>query len=145
MAISRFGGRWFPIITLMAGVLFADPGQLSAQDPATKAPSAAPKAQRAAPRGRLPAYYGDVVTGTQREEIYSIQAQYAAEIRKLEEALLAVIKKRNEEIEKVLSPEQQKQVEKLREDARARAAERAAARAKALEGASPAVPESSEK
>ena len=39
------------------------------------------------PRGRLPAYYGKVVTDKQREQIYEIQAKFNEQIAKLQQQL----------------------------------------------------------
>lgn len=85
----------------------------------------------AKPKGRLPAYYGAVVSGEQRERIYAVQAKYANQIKALEAELLALIKKRNAEVEAVLTPEQLARVEQLRAEAKKKAAARRAQRLKA--------------
>src|SRR5688572_29700544 len=59
---------------------------------------------------RLPAYYADVVTDDQRKAIYDIQAKYAKQLQDLNEQLLALTKKQNDEIEAVLTAEQKEKV-----------------------------------
>ena len=56
--------------------------------------------------GRLPMYFGSVVSETQREKIYAIQAKYAERIRQLQEQLDELKARRGTEIEAVLTPEQ---------------------------------------
>ena len=62
-------------------------------------------------RGRLPAYYNQVVTGEQREKIYEIQEQYQPKIEALDAQLKALKKEREERITAVLTPEQRQKVE----------------------------------
>ena len=57
-------------------------------------------------KGRLPAYYADIVTDHQKALIYTIQAKYQAKIAAINEELEAVTKQQNKEIEGVLTPEQ---------------------------------------
>jgi hypothetical protein len=59
---------------------------------------------------RLPAYYADVVSEEQRKQIYDIQAKYAKQLQDLNEQLLALTKKQNDEIEAVLTAEQKEKV-----------------------------------
>ena len=103
--------------------------------------------------GRLPPYYGEVVSESQRKEIYKIQSNYDEKLETLEkqyEALTAEIKKvrdsidsiRFEEraaVEKVLTPKQLAQVKQKQAEAQAKlaqellkAAQEAAQRAEAL-------------
>ena len=65
-----------------------------------------PKASKKEAKGRLPAYYKDVVTADQRTKIYEIQQKYAAQIEDLQSQLESVRKKQTEEIEALLSKEQ---------------------------------------
>ncbi len=65
-------------------------------------------------KGRLPAYYKDVVTPTQKETIYALQAKYGEQIRKLAEEMKAVTAQRDQEIEALLSAEQKAKVEALK-------------------------------
>ena len=70
--------RRFLVFTALA-LTFIVPSLLGAQDSAAK--------PRAKPRGRLPAYYAKVVTPQQKEQVYSIQAQYEPKIDALERRL----------------------------------------------------------
>ena len=67
-------------------------------------------AERKRLRLRLPTYYSRVVTETQREEIYRIQAKYNRSILKLKEELDSLTTKRDSEVESVLSEEQRAEV-----------------------------------
>lgn len=91
--------------------------------------AAKPAATRRAPRGRLPNYYRQVVTPTQREKIYTLQASYAEKIEVLEKQIAELEAKRDAEVEALLTPEQREKVKALAEEARKRRAERAAERA----------------
>ena len=71
-------------------------------------------------RGRLPAYYGRVVTAEQRKQIYEIQAKYHEKILELQRQLQELIAKRDAEVEAVLTPEQKAEVERMRREARQR-------------------------
>ena len=95
--------------------------------PEATAPAAAKPRKTAAkprkkPRGRLPAYYKDVVDKQQREKIYAIQQEHKPQIDALKAQLAALMKERDEKIAAVLTPEQQKKVEQLRQEAKARRA-----------------------
>jgi hypothetical protein len=82
-----------------------------------------PKAKAGAkekPKGRLPAYYKDVVTDEQKDQIYAIQAKYDKQIDDLQSQLDAVKAKQNEEIEKLLSAEQLEKLAKVKEEAEAK-------------------------
>ncbi len=68
--------------------------------------------------GRLPAHYGAVVTPDQKAKIYSIQAKYAEQIRKLADEMKALTEQRDAEVEGVLSAEQKQKVEALRAEGR---------------------------
>lgn len=76
--------------------------------------------ERAKPRGRLPAFYKDVVTPQQRDQIYAIQAKYVDQISKLQEQINQLAAQRDKEIEDLLTAEQKEQIQKLR-DARKKA------------------------
>ena len=75
-------------------------------------------------RGRLPAYYSRVVSQEQREEIYAIQARFAAEMQKLKEQLEAMEQARDKEVSGVLTADQKKQVDAMVAAARAKRAAR---------------------
>jgi hypothetical protein len=66
-------------------------------------------------KGRLPAYYADIVTDHQKAVIYTIQAKYQAKIAALNEELEAVTKQQDKEIEDVLTPEQKKMLKTAQE------------------------------
>ncbi|HTN75300.1 MAG TPA: hypothetical protein VL096_08640 [Pirellulaceae bacterium] len=65
-------------------------------------------------KGRLPAYYKDVVTPDQKDKIYAIQAKYGDEISKLAEQMKAATAQRDAEIAAILTAEQKDKVLKLR-------------------------------
>jgi hypothetical protein len=90
-----------------------------------------------APR-RLPPYYADIVTETQRLKIYALQEEYAEQIDALAAQILALEKKRDLEIEDVLTPAQKERLKQARESAAARKRGNAAAN-KALEEAKAAA------
>jgi hypothetical protein len=68
-------------------------------------------------KGRLPAYYAAVVNDQQRQAIYSIQAKYDQQLAALNEQLQAIEKRRDAEIESVLSPEQKLMLKKAQDEA----------------------------
>ena len=82
---------------------------LGGEAPAKAKPSAEKKEQPKF-RGRLPMYYGDVVSQKQREQIYGIQAKYADQIEQLQKQLDELKASRDAEVEAVLTPEQQAKV-----------------------------------
>lgn len=103
-----------PLAALLVALLTVGSWQpLSAQD------AAAPAKSRAKPRGRLPAYYAQVVSNVQREQIYKIQQGYSTQIEALEAQLKELQAKMQGEIRGVLTTEQQKKVDELTEAARA--------------------------
>ncbi len=79
---------------------------------ARKSRPARKKADKA--KGRLPSYYADVVSDEQRADIYAIQEKYAKELKSLNEQLLALTKKQNDEIEAVLTAEQKEKIDLAR-------------------------------
>ncbi|MHB0955107.1 MAG: hypothetical protein ACYC6N_20160 [Pirellulaceae bacterium] len=90
----------------------------------TPAPAAAAEESAAKKvRGRLPAYFGKVVTDKQREQIYTIQAKFNEEIAKLQEQLDTLSAKRDTEIEKVLTDEQRAEVARFKSERKTRRAE----------------------
>ena len=84
------------------------------------ADTAKPKRGRTEPRGRLPAYYGDLVDTKQRESIYAIQARYLAEIKVLREQITSLEAKVEEEMEAVLTDEQRDKLHRWREEGKAK-------------------------
>ena len=97
------------------------------EKPAAKK-AAAKKAKK--PRGRLPAYYGEVVNEKQRETIYKIQAEYKSKIDALKAELAALMKERNKKVAAVLTPEQAKKVKELKAKAKAERAKKRPAKKK---------------
>lgn len=82
--------------------------------------------KRAEPRGRLPAYFGEVVSNDQRDKIYEIQAKYLAQIAKLQDEIALLETTREKDVLAVLSPEQLGKVKQLQEDAKTKRAATAA-------------------
>lgn len=84
-------------------------------------PAARGKAAAAAkPKGRLPAYYADVVDEKQRAAIYSIQADFKSKIEALQEQIDKLTAERDTAIESVLTAAQKDKVKKAREAALAK-------------------------
>ena len=106
------------------------PGSKADAKAADKADAKAAK-QRAKPRGRLPAYYNQVIDGQQREKIYAIQQQYEPKITELKAELQALQDKLDAEVEAVLTPEQLTKVKALTEDAKQKRKNSASASASA--------------
>ena len=99
----------------LAAALAAGRPALGADGPETTG-KAWPKTTR--PKGRLPAYYGQVVTEEQRQKIYEIQEQYSTKINAMEERLRALKNERDEKVAAVLTAEQKKKVEEAGAKAR---------------------------
>ncbi len=114
--------RWITgsLALLACAMLFGPPA--FAQPPADKAEKA--PAVKKKLTGRLPAYFAAVVTPTQREEIYKLQAEYAAQMEKLQAQLAALLADRDREVDGVLDPEQLAEVTKKRDEAKRRRAAR---------------------
>lgn len=77
-------------------------------------------------KGRLPAYYADIVTEEQRDKIYTIQAKHQDKIAELTASLAAANKARDAEIEAVLTPEQKVKLKAAQDEAAAKKAKTAA-------------------
>jgi len=71
---------------------------------------------------RLPAYYKDVVTPAQREQIYAVQEKYNTQIDKLQAQIRELTAKRDADVEKVLTGEQRLRVKAIKEAAKKPAA-----------------------
>lgn len=65
-------------------------------------------------------YFGKVVTQQQREDIYEIQARFAVQIEQLRKQMEELIRKRDAEVEGVLTAEQLAEVKKLKSEAKKR-------------------------
>jgi hypothetical protein len=112
----------------MGGIAGQETGA-DAQDDAPAAPAGAAGAAKTTEskpqlRGRLPAYFAAVVSQQQREEIYRIQARVQEQIDKMLQQIADLEKARDEEIDRVLSPEQLEEVKKKRMAAEQRRRER---------------------
>ncbi len=122
-------GRWIDVpctlglaLAMIIGALESSPAW-SQEKPANQESQEKPAARKKA-RGRLPRYFAKVVTQQQREDIYEIQARFAARIEELQKQIDALIRQRDQEVEAVLSSEQLAEVRKLREEAKKRQAAR---------------------
>jgi len=111
----------FPLICALAWAQQAS--EKKPGDPAKPAAGAPAKA-RAKPRGRLPAFYGRVVSGDQKDKIYAIQQSYEPKIADLQAQLKALTDKRDAEIAAVLTADQKTKVDQLSADAKAKRAQR---------------------
>ena|SRR5688500_4706917 len=76
--------------------------------------------EQAKAKGRLPAYYGKIVSDEQREKIYAIQAKFDSQIESLTAQLETLRKQRDSEVEAVLTAEQKTQVAEARSAADAK-------------------------
>jgi TolA-binding protein len=85
-----------------------------------KADSQAKAGAKQKSKGRLPAYYKNVVTEEQRSQIYAIQAKYEKQLADLQGEIDAVKAKQNGEIEALLSPEQKEKLAQVRAEADAK-------------------------
>ncbi len=65
-------------------------------------------------RLRLPNYFAKVVDDEQRAKIHDIQLEYASQIEAKRAELEALVDERDTAIDKVLTPAQRKEVERLR-------------------------------
>ena len=88
--------------------------------------------------GRLPAYYGEVVSKEQRARIYEIQARYGEQMTKLREQIAMLEKQLQVDVESVLTPAQLEQVMKRTAEAKAKRAERMARSGPAPDQGTPA-------
>ena len=109
------------LATLLATTTAAqEPPKKSVTEPPDK-PVASEVKDRKKLRGRLPAYFGKVVSTKQREEIYEIQAKYNEQIEKLKEQLESLTSKRDSEVTEVLTDEQRAEIAKLKGARKSRA------------------------
>ena len=114
-----------PLSVLLLATLLAttgaaqEPPKKSAAKPPDKPASGVSKDPKKL-RGRLPAYFGKVVSKKQREEIYEIQAKYNEQIEKLKEQLVSLTSKRDSEVTEVLTDAQRAEIAKLKGARRSR-------------------------
>jgi len=93
-------------------------GLLMAADSPTDKKGDTPKTAKSdksddGPAHRLPPHYNKIVDDTQKTKIYQIQDRYSDDIKKLMEQLDAIRAKRDKEIRDVLTPAQQKELDKV--------------------------------
>jgi hypothetical protein len=81
--------------------------------------------RRSEPRGRLPAYYGEVIDNQQREKIYDIQARILAQIGQLQQQIAQLEQQREAEVVAVLTAEQAAKVKELTDAAKTKRMENA--------------------
>lgn len=91
-----------------------EPAAAEAEAPVKKARA------KANPKGRLPAYYKDIVDEKQKAKIYEIQADFSAKIDALQEQLAKLNADRDAAVEAVLSPEQKDKLKKAKDEAAAK-------------------------
>lgn len=111
-------------VSLIAG-LAATPACSTAQEAAAQEAAGAAKTsptakKRTEPRGRLPAYFGEVIDSQQRDKVYDIQAKYTAEIKQLQDQIAKLEQQRDEAVQGVLTPEQAEKVKKLVDEGKAK-------------------------
>jgi hypothetical protein len=95
-----------PLFVLLAGLLVMSSAGLTGQDKKDDPPAKV--------KGFLPPNYKKLgLTDAQTQDIYKIQAKYAAEIDALEAKIKAVKGTREKEIKAVLTPEQKKRLEEI--------------------------------
>jgi hypothetical protein len=119
--MSKFS-RWKVLSVGSAVVLCAAVSlnlALAQPKPAAKAKAAAGEAA-AKPKGRLPAYYKDIVDDKQRVAIYAIQADYKGKIDALQEQIDKLTADRDAAIEGVLTAAQKEKLKKAKEVAAAK-------------------------
>ncbi len=120
MNLIRRSFALFLIPLLLTGLTCTPASACSLQPASPTAQDAPQKPPRKKSRGRLPMYFSKVVTQQQREDIYEIQARFAAKIDELQTQIDKLIQERDQEVESVLSTEQLAEVKKLRDDAKKR-------------------------
>jgi hypothetical protein len=124
--------RAFTRKLLLAAVIVASAGAMVASGPLSIGQEKEKSETKEKKKGKLPAYYGDIVSGAQREKIYAIQEAHEKKIAALRDALDAAEKARDAEIEAVLDADQKVKVATAKADAAAKKA-KAAAEKKAAE------------
>jgi len=122
MMVNGNVGTWVasPAVAAESAAAPAANTDAPAAAPAETKPAAAKDkpAKAAKSKGRLPPYFGAVVTAEQRESIYAIQAEYDPKISQLRKEIEALTKARDEKIFALLTAEQKKKIEELKAAAR---------------------------
>jgi Na+-transporting NADH:ubiquinone oxidoreductase subunit NqrC len=107
-------------LTIPVGVLVAGVGVIAGGQEKAK-----PEVKK---KGRLPAYYADIVTEAQRQQIYALQEKYAKTLTALQDQIEAIEKQRDAEIEAVLDEQQKARLKAAKAEAVAKKAKAAADR-----------------
>ncbi len=121
------------IAALAVALSVALPSIRAEEEGAAKVRSAAEKPAKSKARqakGRLPAFYGRVVTEEQRGEIYAIQTKYRPRIEDLTAELKRLRDEQREEVEAVLTSDQRERIATLRSKSKEGRRQKAAARKK---------------
>ena len=120
---------------LLAAVIVSAAGLMVGSNAVSIGQEKAKQETKEKKKGKLPAYYADIVSGAQREQIYAIQEAHEKKIAALREQLDVAEKARDTEIEAVLDAQQKAKLATARAEAAAKkakaAAEKKAADAKA--------------
>ncbi len=115
-------GRLGSCAVLVMACLLIGQGVVWGQD---KKAAAKPGSQAAAGEsgklsGRLPQYYGAVVTPEQKQQIYKIQTEYGPKISELQSQIDQLTKQREEKISALLSAEQKEKLAQIKAEAAAK-------------------------
>lgn len=114
------------LVTLVAVVLLPvgiARSQEAASKPATAQRRTTKKPVVEAPKKpRMPAHFNSVVSPEQREKILAILLNYMPQIDQKRAELKALVEQRDNDVFGVLTPEQQRELEELRADSRAKRA-----------------------
>ncbi|QDT35179.1 hypothetical protein [Thalassoglobus polymorphus] len=93
------------LTTLIVSTTFV--AGISAQESASKA--------KAASKNRLPFYFGKLgVTNSQRQQLYSIQDSYESKLEALRKEMKDLLKKRDAEMQQLLTPGQKLRLQELK-------------------------------
>lgn len=83
-------------------------------------PAAADAAPAKVTKGRLPPYYKDIVDARQKEQIYTLQADFNSKIDALKEQIEKLTADRDAAVENVLTPAQKEKLKVAKETAAAK-------------------------
>ena len=135
---NRFGVALLIMTLWIVGSQLTGQESSEAQSPSETEAAESDSAERRSP---LPTYYGMIgVSDEQREKLYEIQDRYEVKLEALREQLKALVRERDAELEKELTPGQRLRIAELREEARKRAEQRAAERREAAEAEAAETP-----
>ena len=115
--------------SLLMFVVFTGGYDVSAQGSGTSEEAAGTSRAETRRRRPLPAYYGKIgVTDEQREQLHAIQDRYHQQIDALQQQIRQLIRERDAEMEKLLTPGQKLRLQELRQEARERSRTRQSVR-----------------